>query len=125
MEKAALAGRKVPPTGRMCQSNTFFEGPLGCAGTEIHNAGRREITFPIPEGRDVGDLLMHHDDSSKLAVPDANGVFLYVTREGTIGLIETTDRVTQTANLTGMMRPPPAGFGFQKGVRFNYEWIVP
>ena len=42
-----------------------------------------------------------------------------------MGLIETTDRVTQTADLTGMMGGPPAGVGFQTGVRFNYEWIIP
>ena len=34
-------------------------------------------------------------------MPDANAAFLFVTREGNMGLIETTDRVTRTADLTG------------------------
>ena len=49
---------------------------------------------------------MHYDDESKQSVPDANAAFIYVTREGSMGLIEITDRVTRTADLTGMDRRP-------------------
>ena len=48
-----------------------------------------------------------------------------VTREGSMGLIETTDRVTRTAELTGMAGSPPAGVGFHTGVRFNLQSIIP
>ena len=59
-------------------------------------------------------------------VADRNGAFVYVTREGSMGLIETTDRVTQTADLTGMPAGnAPAGVGFKTGVRFNLKSIVP
>jgi hypothetical protein len=68
---------------------------------------------------------MHHDEGSKRSVPDANAAFLYVTREGSMGLIETTDRVTRTADLTGRLGAPPAGVGFHTGVRFNLKSIIP
>ena len=59
-------------------------------------------------------------------MPDANAAFLYITREGSMGVIETTDRVTRTANLTGLPSGSPwPGVGFHKGVRFNLKAIIP
>ena len=70
--------------------------------------------------------LVHHDGQTGRDVPDANAAFVYITREGTMGLIETTDRVTRTADLTGLPAgQPPSGVGFKVGVRFNLKWIVP
>ena len=92
---------------------------------DLRNFDRLLAAGTLPKGREVGELLMHYDDAAKRSVPDANAAFLYVTREGTMGLIETTDRVTRTENLSGMMGDPPAGVGFQKGVRFNLKWIIP
>jgi hypothetical protein len=79
----------------------------------------------LPEGRPVGELLMHYDTKSQKLVPDANAAFLFITREGNMGVIETTDRVTSTANLSGMAYGPPPGVGFHKGVRFNLKEIIP
>jgi hypothetical protein len=42
-----------------------------------------------------------------------------------MGLIETTDRVTRTADLTGSAATPTPGVGFHKGVRFNLKSIIP
>ena len=93
---------------------------------ELRNIDKLIAAGTLPKGRDVGDLLMHFDAHSKQAVPDANAAFIYETREGNMGLIEITDRVTQTADLSGMMMgEPPAGVGFKKGVRFNLKAIVP
>ena len=40
--------------------------------------------------------------------------------------IETTDRVTRTANLTGLASGNSTpGVGFHKGVRFNLKAIIP
>jgi hypothetical protein len=39
-------------------------------------------------------------------------------------LIEITDRVTRTANLTGSFSTPK-GVGFHLGVRFNLKEIIP
>ena len=68
---------------------------------------------------------MHYDTRSQQLVPDANAAFLYITREGSMGVIETTDRVTRTANLTGNATGPPPGVGFHKGVRFDLKEIIP
>jgi beta-lactamase regulating signal transducer with metallopeptidase domain len=92
---------------------------------ELRNIDKLVAAGTLPKGHDVGELLMHYDDGSKQSVPDANAAFIYVTREGNMGLIETTDRVTRTADLTGRMGDPPAGVGFHKGVRFNLKSIIP
>jgi beta-lactamase regulating signal transducer with metallopeptidase domain/5-hydroxyisourate hydrolase-like protein (transthyretin family) len=78
----------------------------------------------LPEGRPIGDLLMHYDAKTRQLVPDANAAFLFTTREGNLGLIETTDRITRTADLTGLPSSPP-GVDFHKGVRFNLNAIIP
>ncbi len=92
---------------------------------DLRNLDRLIVAGTLPEGHNVGDLLIHYDDESKRSIPDANAAFIYVTREGSLGLIETTDRVTRTGDLAGMAGNLPAGFGFQLGVRFNLKSIIP
>ena len=92
---------------------------------DVRSLDKQLAAGTLPQGRAVGALLMHYDETSKQAVPDANAAFLYVTRDGNMGLIETTDRVTRTADLTGMAGGPPAGVGFFTGVRFNLKEIIP
>jgi 5-hydroxyisourate hydrolase-like protein (transthyretin family) len=91
---------------------------------DLRNLDRLVAAGTLPEGRPVGGLLMHYDAQSQRLVPDANAAFLFVTREGSVGVIETTDRVTRVADLTGMVGAPP-GVGFHKGVRFNLKAIIP
>ena len=67
---------------------------------------------------------MHFDTESQQFVPDANAAFLFITRLGSRGVIETTDRVNRVANITGMPSSP-AGVGFHKGIRFNLTEIIP
>jgi hypothetical protein len=109
---------------------TFVLRSFGMRAWEISPRDLRNLDKLIaagtpPSGRDVGELLVHHDGESKRSVPDANAAFLYVTREGNMGLIETTDRVTRTADLTGSPGAPPTGVGFHKGVRFNLKPVIP
>jgi hypothetical protein len=92
---------------------------------DLRNLDKLIAAGTLPKGHDVGEWLMHYDEGSKRSVPDANAAFIYVTREGSMGLIETTDRVTRTADLTGGFGDPPAGVGFHKGVRFNLKSIIP
>jgi beta-lactamase regulating signal transducer with metallopeptidase domain len=108
---------------------TFVLRSFGMKAWEISQRDLRNIdkliaAGTLPKGHDAGELLMHFDDQSKQSVPDANAAFIYATREGSMGLIEITDRVTQKADLSGMMGNPPPGVGFQKGVRFNLRSIV-
>jgi hypothetical protein len=92
---------------------------------ELRNLDRLIAAGTLPDGREVGELLMHYDPDSEQLVPDANGAFLFITREGSTGLIETTDRVIRTQNLNGLAGQPPAGVGFHLGVRFNLKTIIP
>jgi hypothetical protein len=92
---------------------------------DLRNIDKLIAAGTLPRGHDVGEVLMHYDDESKQSVPDANAAFIYGTREGCMGLIEITDRVTRTADLTGTMGDPPDGVGFKKGVRFNLKSIIP
>jgi hypothetical protein len=92
---------------------------------DLRNIDRLVAAGTLPKGHDVGNFLMHFDDDSKQSEPDVNAAFIYVTREGCMGLIETADRVTRTADLTGGMGDPPPGVGFHRGVRFNMKSIIP
>jgi hypothetical protein len=92
---------------------------------ELRNLETLIAAGKLPEGREVGELLMHYDPETQQLEPDADAAFLFVTREGNMGLIETTDRVTKTANLNGLAGGPPRGLGFFKGVQFNLKSIIP
>ena len=92
---------------------------------DLRNLDRLIAAGTLPEGRPVDELLMHYDAGSQQFVPDANAAFLFITREGNMGLIETTDRITRTADLTGLAGSPPPGVGFHKGVRFDLKAIIP
>ncbi len=111
-------------------TETYALRALGMKVREIDSRDLRNIdnliaAGTLPEGRPVDELLMHYDIKSQQFVPDANAAFLFITREGNMGLIETTDRVTRTENLTGSAASPPPGVGFHKGVRFNLKEIIP
>jgi hypothetical protein len=92
---------------------------------DLRNINRLIAAGQLPDGKDVGELLIHYDADSQGFVPDANGAFIFITREGSLGLIETTDRVVQTANVVGLAGNPQVGVGFHKGVRFNLKPIIP
>lgn len=110
---------------------TYVLKAIGMQVREIHSRQLRDIhklitAGTLPEGRPVGELLMHYDDDSKQFVPDANAAFIFVTREGNMGLIEITERITRTANMTGQAAGVSnGGIGFHKGVQFNLKEIIP
>lgn len=112
-------------------SKTYVLRALGMKVREISPRDLRNLdtliaTGALPEGRPVGELLMHYDAESKRLVPDANAAFVFITREGNLGLIETTGRVTRTANVGGLASGnSTSGVGFHLGVQFNLKAIVP
>ena len=112
-------------------SQTFVLKRWACKFGKLAEHDRRNIDRSIaarklPQGRAVNELLMHYDAEQKQYVPDANAAFIYITREGSMGLLETTDRVNRTADLTGQIATGEAtGVGFFKGVKFNLKTIIP
>ena len=93
---------------------------------ELRNIERLIAAGTLPEGRPVGEVLMHFDSESRQLIPEANAAFIFVTREGNMGLIEITDRITRTANMTGLASSPSSGgVGFHLGVQFNLTEIIP
>ena len=88
---------------------------------DLRNLDRLIAAGTLPEGRPVGELLMHYDAKSQQLVPDANAAFLFITREGNMGLIETTDRVTRTADLTGSAATPNPGRRLPQGRSIQSE----
>jgi len=93
---------------------------------DLRNLDKLIAAGTLPEGRPVAGLLIHYDTESQQLVPNANAAFLFITREGSMGVIETTDRITRTADLTGNpVGAPSGGVGFHKGVQFNLKTIIP
>ena len=91
---------------------------------EVRNLKKSLDEGKLPAGTPTVDLLIHVDPDRGVPVADANAAFLYTTREGGRGLIETTDRVTRGPNV-GAFMAAPRGVGFHKGVRFNWTPIAP
>ena len=68
---------------------------------DLRNLDKFIAAGKLPEGRPVGDLLMHYDEESRQLAPAADAAFIYLTREGSLGVIEITDRVVKTENAGG------------------------
>lgn len=118
--------RDLPNGAETYALRTFGTTSREIGPRDFRNIDRLVATGTLPEGRPVGELLQHYDAESQELVLDANGAFIVTTREGSLFLIEITDRVTRTANLTGQPAGRgPAGVGFYKGVRFNLKSIIP
>ena len=122
----------------MCVTHRSLDGKetyvLRAIGMKVREINSRELrdldklisAGQLPEGRPVGELLMHFDTGSQQYVPEANAAFIFITLEGNMGLIEITDRITRTANMTGLASGSSSGgVGFHKGVQFNLKEIVP
>ena len=122
----ACVSSRLPDSTMTYALRSFGMRAWEISSRDLRNFDHLIAAGTLPRGREAGELLVHRDEQTGRDVPDANAAFVYVTREGTMGLIETTDRVTRTADLTGLPAvQPPSGVGFKVGVRFNLKWIVP
>lgn len=109
-------------------SEGFVLRSFGMKVREISRAELKELdkliaAGKLPEGRAVGDLLTHFDPESNQPVAATKAAFIYVTREGCLGLIEVTDQVTHKMVMPHVS--PQPDYGFYRGVRFNLKSIVP
>jgi hypothetical protein len=122
----------------MCVSTTDADGAevfalrgIDLKVVELTDREHRDLEASLaagnpPTGRPVGELLIHVDAATGEATANINASFLYTTREGTHGVIETTDRVVRTADLTGMPSgAATAGVGFRRGVKFDWKPLAP
>jgi hypothetical protein len=84
----------------------------------------REVAEKLRTGRAAGEFLIHNDAASGRQVPNADAAFLFETRDGSLGLIEITDHVTRTEDITGRLAAPK-GVGYHRGVKFDLKSIIP
>ena len=91
---------------------------------DVENLEKRLRTGNAELSPFEGDLLTAVDPVTKKPLPNQNASFVFETRQGGLGVIQITDRITKVQDLTGQ----PAGFGpkgvgFFKGVKFNFRSI--
>jgi hypothetical protein len=88
--------------------------------------------------RPAGDLLMDLDPKTERHHPENQATFLFVTREGTVGILQLTGLVTEVFRgggfgaPAGINRPDGAGaaapvlpsaYGFYRGVQIQYKFL--
>jgi hypothetical protein len=78
----------------------------------------------------VNNLILQMSAGEFLTLDDSETnektAYLYQTKQGNYGLIEITDLITQTGDLTGTPAGmEPRGTGFHRGVKFDHHEIVP
>jgi hypothetical protein len=81
---------------------------------------------PPPLDRPAGDLLMDFDPQTKTYHPENEATFLFVTREGTTGILQVTNLVTEVFRPEDFGRPSQPKFprGFFLGVKFQYKFLL-
>lgn len=122
----------------MCVSTTTADGkPLlalraigmqvrEISPSELRNLDRILATGKLPEGRPIGDLLIHVDPETKRQDPSVDGAFLVTTKEGSLGLIETRMHGGGRSGVMMLTDPNavPAGPG-PRSVMFDMHEILP
>lgn len=76
----------------------------------------------LPEGRPVGPPLRHYDAESKRYIPSMNAAFIVITRDGSIGLLETVGPIAPYGDATQWVDDPNQ---FGQTVRFDWTPIIP
>ena len=70
-------------------------------------------------------LLMDVDPKTKTYQPENEATFLFVTREGTTGILQVTNLVTELLRPDDFGKPvqPKLPRGFFRGVKFQYKFL--
>jgi hypothetical protein len=89
-----------------------------------------ELQQPVPPALDkpAGGLLLHYDEKQGTYDPQANAVFLFITREGAAGVLLVGVEVLDTNVKIGEPSRGEQAFnpvGFMKGRRFSFKIIEP
>ncbi len=71
-------------------------------------------------------LLMDLDPMTKTYQPENEATFLFVTREGTTGILQVTNLVTELLRPDDFGKPaqPKLPRGFFRGVKFQYKFLI-
>ena len=71
------------------------------------------------------DLLMDLDPKTKIYHPENEATFLFVTHDGTTGILQVTDLVTELFRPDDFGKPvePKLSRGFFRGVKFQYKFL--
>lgn len=85
---------------------------------DLRNLERSLRAGRLPEGRQVDEFLVHFDDEAKKFDPDAKGAFLFITREGTTGVIETHT----SQNAIGAVENAPRK---SRAIQFDVKTVIP
>lgn len=113
------------PEGTISYELRGFDLAVWDISSEDVEEMRRSIdNVEFPSGDPVGEVLIPIDSETKERTPGTIGAFAFITREGTKGIIEIGDRVTEVRDLTGQFGDVK-GVGFHLGVRFNLSTVVP
>jgi hypothetical protein len=117
-------------THRAGDAASFELRAFGAKVRQLSSRERRNLNdalrkAQLPAGREVVDVLLPTDEEGRPA-PGAKASFVVETREGGRYVIDVTDRVTRTADLTGTPSGmEPAGVGLYLGVRYDVGDIAP
>jgi beta-lactamase regulating signal transducer with metallopeptidase domain len=86
---------------------------------------------PLALGQPAGDLLMHYDAEHACYLPSRKATFLFLTRDGTPGILRIVSQVTEVLSPTSDSRPSivreetsgnqPDASGFSRGVKIEYR----
>jgi beta-lactamase regulating signal transducer with metallopeptidase domain len=116
---------------------------LGLRAWQIDNARFHSIEQELRAGkapkldRPAGDLLIHVDPKTGVGQPETKATFLFVTREGSTGVLQLNGQVTglhQAGDAPGFLRPEPPEepgkpaqlplvHGAYRGIQFHYKFF--
>lgn len=89
---------------------------------------------PLKLGQPAGELLIYRDQGTGTYVPERNATFLFITREGSRGILRTVAQVTRVWGPEGPPRSNPPwkvdyearkknNTGFFRGIRIEYKFF--
>jgi hypothetical protein len=124
-----LRGSEYTPPGSD-RSYYAIQG-LGLRAWQVDNSHYGTIENDLRDNkppkldRPAGDLLVDFDPETKTYHPENEATFLFVTREGTTGILRVTNLVTELFRPEDFGKPaqPKLSRGFYLGVKFQYKFL--
>ncbi|TWT31546.1 M56 family metallopeptidase [Blastopirellula retiformator] len=94
--------------------------------SELRNLDKILATGKLPAGQPAGELLIHVDAETKQRNPDVDSAFLFTTKEGSLGLIETRMYGRGRSSAASLFDPNGDAAGpTSRSVLFDMHEIIP